>query len=99
MKISAVLKDVPSSPLEMLRNPDNDQARMNFYPNLDYKGLYNAISQLVDVASLVQYGVQGQCFMSRAHIFGTLCNVGLFQLSDSLSCNASGAFCRFWNTT
>lgn len=57
--ISAVLKDVPSSPLEMLRDPENDQVRMNLYPNLDYKGLYNAISQLVDVASLVQYGVQG----------------------------------------
>lgn len=43
----------------MLKNPENDQARMNLYPNLDYKGLFTAISQLVDVASLVQYGVQG----------------------------------------
>lgn len=55
----AVLKDVPASPLDMLRSPDNDHLRMALYPNLDYKGLYNALVQLLDVAGLVQYGLQG----------------------------------------
>ncbi|VVC99565.1 unnamed protein product, partial [Leptidea sinapis] len=53
-----VLKDVPKSPLEMIRDADNDAERMNLYPNLDYKGLFNAISQLVDSAPHLQYGIQ-----------------------------------------
>ncbi|XP_059468536.1 protein unc-79 homolog isoform X3 [Neocloeon triangulifer] len=52
-----VLKDVPYSPLEMLRNCEQDTARMALFPNLDYKGLYNAIVQLMDVAPLIQYGL------------------------------------------
>ncbi|KAL4717234.1 hypothetical protein ACJJTC_017121, partial [Scirpophaga incertulas] len=54
----SVLKDVPRSPLEMLRDADNDADRMALYPNLDYKGLFNAISQLVDAAPHIQYGIQ-----------------------------------------
>lgn len=54
-----VLKDVPRSPLEMIRDADNDAERMGLYPNLDYKGLFNAISQLVDSAPHLQYGIQG----------------------------------------
>ncbi|XP_063832700.1 protein unc-79 homolog [Ostrinia nubilalis] len=54
----SVLKDVPRSPLEMLRDADNDPDRMILYPNLDYKGLFNAISQLVDAAPHLQYGIQ-----------------------------------------
>jgi protein unc-79 len=52
-----VLKDVPSSPLEMLRNCEQDSARLALFPNLDYKGLYNAIVQLMDVAPLIQFGM------------------------------------------
>lgn len=44
----------------MLRDADNDVDRMTLYPNLDYKGLFNAISQLVDSASHLQYGIQGK---------------------------------------
>ncbi|XP_038207458.1 protein unc-79 homolog [Zerene cesonia] len=54
----SVLKDVPKSPLEMMRDADNDAERMSLYPNLDYKGLFNAISQLVDSAPHLQYGIQ-----------------------------------------
>ncbi|CAH2242907.1 jg14477 [Pararge aegeria aegeria] len=54
----SVLKDVPRSPLEMIRDADNDAERMGLYPNLDYKGLFNAISQLVDSAPHLQYGIQ-----------------------------------------
>ncbi|XP_049885894.1 protein unc-79 homolog [Pectinophora gossypiella] len=54
----SVLKDVPRSPLEMLRDADNDADRMTLYPNLDYKSLFNAISQLVDSAPHLQYGIQ-----------------------------------------
>lgn len=56
---SAVLKDVPSSPLEMLKSQEKDSVRMGLYPNLDYKGLFNAIVQLMDVAPLIQYGLHG----------------------------------------
>ncbi|XP_046972206.1 protein unc-79 homolog [Vanessa cardui] len=54
----SVLKDVPRSPLEMIRDADCDAERMGLYPNLDYKGLFNAISQLVDSAPHLQYGIQ-----------------------------------------
>ncbi|CAG4990784.1 unnamed protein product [Parnassius apollo] len=54
----SVLKDVPRSPLEMIRDADSDAERMALYPNLDYKGLFNAISQLVDAAPHIQYGIQ-----------------------------------------
>ncbi|KAF6204812.1 hypothetical protein GE061_018974 [Apolygus lucorum] len=53
-----VLKDVPGSPIEMLKFPEKDQARLALYPNLDYKGLYNALAELVEVAPLLQYGLQ-----------------------------------------
>nr|CAD7392026.1 unnamed protein product [Timema cristinae] len=56
-----VLKDVPGSPIEMLKLKEKDSVRMGLYPNLDYKGLYNAVVQLVDVVPLVQYGL---------HVFG-----------------------------
>lgn len=51
---------MPRSPLEMIRDADNDSERMSLYPNLDYKGLFNAISQLVDSAPHLQYGIQGE---------------------------------------
>ncbi|XP_026735925.1 protein unc-79 homolog [Trichoplusia ni] len=54
----SVLKDVPRSPLEMLRDADNDGDRMALYPNLDYKSLFNAISGLVDATPHLQYGTQ-----------------------------------------
>ncbi|KPJ10659.1 Protein unc-79-like [Papilio machaon] len=54
----SVLKDVPRSPLEMIRDADSDAERMALYPNLDYKGMFNAISQLVDSAPHIQYGIQ-----------------------------------------
>ncbi|XP_050556133.1 protein unc-79 homolog isoform X14 [Spodoptera frugiperda] len=52
----SVLKDVPRSPLEMLRDADNDGERMGLYPNLDYKSLFNALSGLVDSTPHLQYG-------------------------------------------
>ncbi|XP_063897026.1 protein unc-79 homolog [Helicoverpa armigera] len=52
----SVLKDVPRSPLEMLRDADNDSERMGLYPNLDYKSLFNALSGLVDSTPHLQYG-------------------------------------------
>lgn len=44
----------------MLKYPERDQTRLSLYPNLDYKGLYNAIIELVDVASAIQYGLQSK---------------------------------------
>ncbi|XP_021924860.1 protein unc-79 homolog isoform X4 [Zootermopsis nevadensis] len=52
-----VLKDVPSSPIEMLKSQEKDSVRLGLYPNLDYKGLYNAMVQLTDVVPLIQYGL------------------------------------------
>lgn len=54
---TAVLKDVPCSPLEMIKDPSLDQARMSSYPNLEYQNLYNALTMLLDVASNIQNGL------------------------------------------
>ncbi|XP_041983202.1 protein unc-79 homolog [Aricia agestis] len=54
----SVLKDVPQSPLEMIRDADMDAERMSLYPNLDYKGVFQGIQLLVDVAPLIPFGVQ-----------------------------------------
>ncbi|XP_046405195.1 protein unc-79 homolog isoform X2 [Ischnura elegans] len=80
-----VLKDVPSSPLEMLKFPEKDAIRMGLYPNLDYKGLYHAIVQLMDVAPLIQYGLQafGQCVLQ---CLGCLLPFLGHDLIDSLPC-------------
>lgn len=61
--ITAVLKDVPNFPLELLKNPEMDAARMALFPNLDYKGLYNALVPLIEVAPLVQNGLEGTYLM------------------------------------
>ncbi|XP_011502414.1 PREDICTED: protein unc-79 homolog, partial [Ceratosolen solmsi marchali] len=45
----SVLKDVEKSPYEMLKFQKLDSERMSLHPNLDYKQLYNALSQLTDV--------------------------------------------------
>lgn len=56
---TAVLKDVPNSPFELLKNPDMDAVRMGLFPSLDYKGLYNSIIPLIEVAPLIPYGLHG----------------------------------------
>ncbi|XP_055534332.1 protein unc-79 homolog isoform X4 [Wyeomyia smithii] len=60
-----VLKDVPCSPLEMIKDPSLDQARMSSYPNLEYQNLYNALTMLLDVASNIQSGLTlfGKAFL------------------------------------
>lgn len=54
---SAVLKDVPNSPHQMIKDPNQDQARMAAYPNLEYSNLYNALSMLLDVAPNLHSGL------------------------------------------
>lgn len=54
-----MLKDVPSSPLQMLKNPEMDQMRMALFPSLDYKGLYNALLPFVEVTPMIQIGIHG----------------------------------------
>uniref|UniRef100_T1JB25 Protein unc-79 homolog n=1 Tax=Strigamia maritima TaxID=126957 RepID=T1JB25_STRMM len=51
-----ILKDVPTIPMEMMKWRDADHARMSLFPNLDYKGLYYAVVQLIDIVPLIQYG-------------------------------------------
>lgn len=53
----AVLKDVPNSPIDLLKNPEMDGVRLGLFPSLDYKGLYNSLVPLIEVAPLIQYGV------------------------------------------
>lgn len=57
---SAVLKDVPNSPFDLLKNPEMDAVRMGLFPSLDYKGLYNSIIPLIEVAPLIPYGLKGK---------------------------------------
>lgn len=56
--MTAVLKDVPNSPLEMLKSKEKDTTRLALFPSLEYKGLYRAATQLLEVAPLIQYGIQ-----------------------------------------
>ncbi|XP_026850391.1 protein unc-79 homolog isoform X3 [Drosophila persimilis] len=51
-----VLKDVRTSPHELIRDPHEDPTRMSAYPNLEYGNLYNALTMLIDVAPCIQYG-------------------------------------------
>ncbi|XP_075145710.1 UNC-79 domain-containing protein isoform X8 [Haematobia irritans] len=51
-----VLKDVRTSPHDLIRNPSEDPTRMSAYPNLEYGNLYNALTMLIDVAPCIQYG-------------------------------------------
>lgn len=50
--IVVVLKDVPSFPLEMLKSRSEDAARMQLFPNLDYKSL---VSQILCRLVLLNY--------------------------------------------
>lgn len=58
--IAAVLKDVPNSPHQMIKDPSQDHIRMSAYPNLEYGNLYNAIAMLLDVAPNIQFGLNGE---------------------------------------
>ncbi|XP_064549249.1 protein unc-79 homolog isoform X2 [Drosophila montana] len=51
-----VLKDVRTSPHELICDPLEDPTRMSAYPNLEYGNLYNALTMLIDVAPCIQYG-------------------------------------------
>ncbi|XP_066589783.1 protein unc-79 homolog [Prorops nasuta] len=53
-----LLKEVRESPLEMIKWQKSDSERMALYPNLDYKQLYNALTQLMDVLPFVHIGLQ-----------------------------------------
>lgn len=57
---TAVLKDVRTSPHELIRDPSEDPTRMSAYPNLEYGNLYNALTMLIDVAPCIQYGQIGE---------------------------------------
>ncbi|XP_043278465.1 protein unc-79 homolog isoform X2 [Venturia canescens] len=53
----SLLKEVRESPLEMIKCQKFDGERMALYPNLDYKQLFNALTQLMDVVSFVHVGL------------------------------------------
>lgn len=54
-----MLKDVPNSPHQMIKDPAQDHMRMSAYPNLEYGNLYNALAMLLDVAPNIQFGLNG----------------------------------------
>lgn len=57
--IVALLKDVPEEPFDLIKSQEKDAERMALYPNLDYKQLYNALTQLIDVVPMIHIGLQG----------------------------------------
>lgn len=59
---AAVLKDVPNSPHQMIKDPTQDHIRMSAYPNLEYGNLYNALAMLLDVAPNIQFGLNGKIY-------------------------------------
>lgn len=60
LSFAAVLKDVRTSPHELICDPLEDPTRMSAYPNLEYGNLYNALTMLIDVAPCIQYGQIGE---------------------------------------
>ncbi|XP_067215729.1 protein unc-79 homolog isoform X2 [Linepithema humile] len=54
----SLLKEVREVPFEMIKTQKFDGERMALYPNLDYKQLYNALTQLIDVVPLIHIGLQ-----------------------------------------
>lgn len=46
-------------PFEMIKSQKFDVERMALYPSLDYRQLYNALTQLIDVVPLLHLGLQG----------------------------------------
>lgn len=60
LPILVLLKDVPQFPLEMLKYRSEDAARMQLFPNLDYRSLFTVVVQLIDVTPVIQFGVQGK---------------------------------------
>ena len=52
----SILKDVPSIPLATLRSPDKDQQRISSFPLLDYKSLYAALVQLLELLPQLSSG-------------------------------------------
>ncbi|XP_017885377.1 protein unc-79 homolog isoform X1 [Ceratina calcarata] len=54
----SLLKEVREAPLEMVKSEKCDAERMALYPNLDYKQLYNALTQLIDVIPAIHIGLQ-----------------------------------------
>lgn len=73
---SAVLKDVPSSPHQIIKDPSQDHIRMSAYPNLEYGNLYNAIAMLLDVASNIQFGLNCKS-KTLINVFGYLSKISL----------------------
>ncbi|KAF7267135.1 hypothetical protein GWI33_019628 [Rhynchophorus ferrugineus] len=53
----SVLKDVKNSPFDLLKDPEMDGVRIGLFPSLDYKGLYNSIIPLIEVAPLITNGL------------------------------------------
>ncbi|XP_076392329.1 UNC-79 domain-containing protein isoform X6 [Megachile rotundata] len=54
----SLLKEVREAPYEMIKSQKFDAERMALYPNLDYKQLYNALTQLIDVVPSIHNGLQ-----------------------------------------
>lgn len=54
-----ILKDVPDFPLVMVYIKEREAKRMALFPSLDYRGLYTVLVQLLEVAPLIQVGIDG----------------------------------------
>ncbi|XP_011871476.1 PREDICTED: protein unc-79 homolog [Vollenhovia emeryi] len=52
-----LLKESSVSPFDMIKSQELDGERMALFPNLDYKQLYNALTQMIDVAPLIHIGL------------------------------------------
>lgn len=67
----SLAKDKPQSILEMTKNLDEDTARFALFPEMDFKGLYNALMLLIDDAGLIHSGLQG---LRHSISYSTFCN-------------------------
>ncbi|KAG4066741.1 hypothetical protein HA402_012808 [Bradysia odoriphaga] len=84
-----VLKDVPISPHQMIKDPAQDHLRMSAYPNLEYGNLYNAIAMLLDVAHNIQFGLNDNLFCKKGTSGARSYKILFYHISHLLQCLAT----------
>ncbi|CAG0891187.1 unnamed protein product [Darwinula stevensoni] len=63
-----VLRDVPQSPLELLRHGGSNESRLALFPNLDYIGLFEALIQTAQIVPLVPSASQWYDLVLCQHV-------------------------------
>lgn len=97
---SAVQKDVRNSPLELIKDPEEDQFRMSAYPHLEYQNLYNAICMLVSskTTSLYRFDITFYHPWNMFNIFLRSMSLTIYNMEYKVSIDLLSKMSQFsWN--